>query len=110
MNVAVAPLKGAVPRSVAPSKKLTFVVGASGPPCGPTVAINGTGFGDSQNGGHVTLVSAGGTYTPLTVTSWSDTQISAKLPELTPIGLNYMYVNAHGLDCICTNPFLVTKP
>jgi hypothetical protein len=77
---------------------------------GTVITIKGTDFGQSQNGGHVLLISATWQYTPLTVTCWSDTQISTQLPELTPLGLNYIYVNARGLDCICTKPLQVTTP
>ncbi len=57
------------------------------PTVGSILTINGTGFGDTQGAGSITIV--GVSYTPI---SWSDTQVSVDLTNVTP-GDNYLVVN-----------------
>jgi RHS repeat-associated protein len=62
----------------------------SGPP-GETVTISGSGFGASQNGGTVNFGSV-----PATVTSWSDGQITATVPDEAYTGM--VSVTAGGIS------------
>ncbi len=79
-------------------------------PAGTIVTINGTGFGSTQGGGYVTLQSVTNVYTTLTVVSWSDTQVTASIPKLTPICLSYLSITVDdGLQTPGTFPFQVTK-
>jgi hypothetical protein len=76
-------------------------------PAGTTITIHGTGFGQTQNGGYVTLQSVSNIWTSLTITSWSDERIDAQVPKLTPTGCSYISVVADGLHSIGTYPFCV---
>jgi IPT/TIG domain len=76
-------------------------------PAGTTITIHGTEFGQTQNGGYVTLQSVSDIWTTLTITSWSDERIDAQVPKLTPTGCSYISVMADGLHSIGTYPFCV---
>jgi len=73
-------------------------------PVGTSVTINGSNFGASQGTSTVTI---GGT--PASITSWSDTQIVATVPNLSPAGAYNVVVTINGLPSN-TATFNVTAP
>jgi len=97
---------GTYPFTVGIPPAITGYSPTSGP-TGTVLTINGNGFGPTQGSGYVTLQSVSNTWTALTATSWSDTQIVVTLPKLTPSGWNYLSVTADGLQSIGTYPFNV---
>jgi len=68
------------------------------------IVIRGTSFGTTQGTGAVYLA-APGSYTPLTIVSWSDNEVVVSVPPLTPTTRNYLYLVADGLATIGTYPF-----
>jgi hypothetical protein len=74
---------------------------------GTTITINGSGFGATQGSSSLNLLSLSNVWTTLTVASWSDSQIVATVPALTPKGSNYLSVTVNGLQSIGTYPFCI---
>ena len=76
---------------------------------GTVVTISGSGFGQTQSGGYVNLLSSANTM-PWTVISWSDTQIVAQVPTSMPMTGGFVNVFANGLYSLGVFPFYVGIP
>jgi IPT/TIG domain len=81
-----------------------------GPP-GTVVTIHGTGFGQSQGGSYLEILSlVTGTYTTWTPTSWSDSEIVVPVPTKIPLGKIYLIVEVDEVQSFGWDAFTVGVP
>jgi hypothetical protein len=80
-------------------------------PQGTVVTIHGTGFGQTQNGSYLEILSlVTGTYTTWAPTSWNDTEIVASVPAEMPLGKIYLIVEVDEVQSFGWDGFTVGVP
>jgi hypothetical protein len=78
---------------------------------GTLLRINGSGFGTTQRGNLVLILSAvDNTFKTWPATSWNDTEVLVTVPNSMPLGKVWLNITADGLQSIGTYPFTVGIP
>ena len=101
---------GAYPFTVGVPPQITRYSPSYGAP-GTVLTIIGTGFGQSQDSGSVSVLSSvTNSWTSWAPTTWSDSEILVPVPSTMPVGRVYLSVKVNGLASIGTYPFTVGVP